>query len=320
MIANDFPSYLLDINDFQPLEFLGENRQGKLIMMKHIKTGRIVYARFINDGFLDINEQQLFLSEIWVQMRLQHPCIQKFRGYTLLRDDYDGTAALIYDFVSKNTLADQIIKASEDNSQLTPTVKSKILFGIGYAFQYIHSLHLLYRNLKTSKVLLNDQLMPIISDFSQAIMIPDGDGEDENGENQTLPEIEVVDAMGTPQWKSPEMRGRNHDDNKFHLTLRSDVFQFGLILYNLMTYKLPKNDELDNWNAYMNDYTTDLNENEDLVYLFTWLTAPNPIERPSFSEFIELYKDDSSIPHFDGTDINELKQFILSLDKNFYSE
>lgn len=304
---NDFPAYLLDIDDFQPLQELPVKlSEGKLILMKHIPTGRIVTARFLNDGFSNIHIQRLFLSEIWIQIRLRHPCIQRFRGYTLLRDDRDYTSALIHDYSNYGTLQDFV----DGKIKLTPTQKTKIAFGIAYGMQYVHSLHVLHRNLKPTKILFNKQLEPLISDFFLSLFIKENENKAEGEED----EVVIDESVGTQIWKSPEM-ATPFDDNRYHLTLKSDVFQYGQIIGCLLTGKDVEQypNGIDKWQYTYEQISQEKSESDSMIdYLYISCLSPNESERHPFSVIVNemfLSEDEGNIPVFEGTDLKEFKEY-----------
>ncbi|KAK8839246.1 hypothetical protein M9Y10_032175 [Tritrichomonas musculus] len=303
---NDIPAYLLDIDNFQALKELPVKLNvGKLVLMKHIPTGRIVTARFLNDGFADIHIQRLFFREIWIQIRLRHPCIQRFRGFTLLRDDRPYTPALIHDYSNYGTLQDYI----DGTIKLTPTQKTKIAFAIAYGMQYVHSLNVLHRNLKPTKILFNKQLEPLISDFFLSLVIPENPNKTEDQEN----EIIVEESAGTKEWKSPEMASRL--DDKYHLTLKSDVFQYGQIIGCLLSGKdveVYPND-VDKWDLTYDQIYQSYESTEKMIeMLYVFCLSPDLASRPSFSKIVNdmfLSDDDSNIPVFDGTNLEEFKEY-----------
>lgn len=284
VIPNDFPAYLLDIKDFDGIKELPTIfRQGRNILMKHRQTGRFVTARFMANGFDDFSLQQDFFKEIWIQIRLRHPCIERFRGFTLLREDDDKTAALIYDYNQNGTL--ESLLQQTQNEGLTGTQKFKIAYGVAYAMQYIHSLHILHRNLKPSKVLLNHSLEPLVSDFSIAVFM----NQSEEGD---YVELAHEDNKGTPLWRSPEMMHSN-DENKYFLTMKSDVFQYGQLLKCLITNdsNLKFNvDDLDNWQIIYNEEMRKYEESEDdLVMTYLQCVSVNPEERPPFGTIVQVF-------------------------------
>lgn len=304
-LINDFPAYLLDIDDFQPLQELPVKlNEGKLVLMKHLPTGRIVTARFLNNGFENINVQRLFLSEVWIQIRLRHPCVQRFRGYTLLRDDRDYTAALIHDYSNYGTLQDFI----DGKIQLTPTQKTKIAFGIAYGMQYVHSLHVLHHNLKPTKILFNKQLEPLISDFFLSLFINENKNKEEGEEDEVI----IDESVGTMAWKSPEMV--NRVDGQYHLSLKSDVFQYGQIIKCLLTGKDVERypDGTNDWSLIYSEISDVADDISNIEYLYITCLSPVLAERYSFSEIVNkmfLSEDEKEIPVFEGTNLDEFKEY-----------
>lgn len=101
--------------------------------------------------------------------------------------------------------------------------RMRIAFGAGQGLEYLHDKAnppLIYGDMKSSNILLDDLMTPKLSDFGLAKLGPGG------GDKQPLVSSRV---MGTYGYCAPEY-SRNGD-----LTLKSDVYSFGVVLLELMS-------------------------------------------------------------------------------------
>ena len=91
------------------------------------------------------------------------------------------------------------------------------------ALTYAHEKGVLHRDIKPSNILIDDRDLPYISDFGLARIAQVGDST-----------ISHDMMLGTPFYISPEQaRGERH------LTPATDVYAFAVILYELLTGRVP---------------------------------------------------------------------------------
>lgn len=309
LIDKDFPNYLLDIFAFDLVGPIEQVHNTKICLFKHRETGKDFYVRFPAENPQDpVSSQRRFLNEIWIQIRLRHPAIQFFRGFTLSRDvsvkGESYSSSLFFENDSVMSLQDMIDLELKNQAppEWTPTKKSCVVFGLAAALKYIHSLRIIHNNIKTTKILLNKDYEPLLSDFSNAAIV-------QSPTDGCLTTYNV----GTLAWKSPEMI------NERPYTLPSDVFAFGQIVHSIMSLKLPfpqtmankdVQEQLSNW-----DQDTILERSKGLEqfedgYLAIYQTAvfEDPDERPSMEQFYdEMVTNDALV--YPGTDIAEYRQY-----------
>ena len=109
----------------------------------------------------------------------------------------------------------------DDKKPLDWTTRMKIAAGAAKGLEYLHDIArppVIYRDLKSSNILLGEGFLPKLSDFGLAKLGPVGDKSHVS-----------TRVMGTYGYCAPEyaMTGQ--------LTLKSDVYSFGVVLLELIT-------------------------------------------------------------------------------------
>lgn len=308
-VQNDFPGYLLDMNEFEAVEPVEQISYTKICKFQHMKLKKDFYVRFPPESDDIPASQRKFLDEVWIQIRLRHPSIQLFKGFTLPRDGVPYPAALFFDYEGSMTLQDVIDLEIQDKSppEWTPTKKSIVIFGITAALKYIHSLHIIHNNLKTTKILLTKDFEPRLCDFSDASVV------------QSCVEGCLTRESGTTIWRSPEKSsGRPY-------TLPSDVFAYGQIIHSIVTKKLPfpssmstheVKEQLLEWNDdLILEASKDFPPECEQGYLAIYQTAvlPNPEDRPTIEQFYKALLDDDIV--YPGTDMKVYREYCNKLKK-----
>lgn len=308
-VDNDFPGYLLDMNEFEPVGPLEEVSHTKICLFRHIKFGKEFYVRFPPESDNIPAAQRKFLDEVWIQIRLRHPAIQLFRGFSLPRDGIKFPAAFFFDHDDVMTLQDIIDLEIENKAppEWNPTKKSCVIFGITAALKYVHSQHIIHNNIKTTKILLNKDFEPMLSDFSNAAIV------------SSCTDGCLTKKSGTALWRSPEMF------NNEPYTLPSDVYSFGQVIHSIVTLKYPFPSKI-NYNDLeikIRQWSDDsiLEASKDFPpefeggYLDVYQTAvlPNPADRPKMEQFYEALLNNDIV--FPGTNMEEYRNYCNRIAK-----
>ena len=104
-------------------------------------------------------------------------------------------------------------------------------------------------------------------------------------------------------------------DDKYHLTLKSDVFQYGQILGCLITgqdvEKYPN--DVDKWELTYKEIEDKYASSESMMdFLYVSCLSPDIASRLSFSRIVNelfLSDDETNIPLFEGTNLEEFKEY-----------
>ena len=182
--------------------FLGE-WQGKKVAVKKLTLKKISQG----------DNLTRFINEINISSSLRHPNIVLYMGASVDKDNY----YMITEFLSKGSLFDLI---HQEKIQLNDQTKIKIAFEIAIAVQYLHSRNIVHCDLKSANVLLDDNLNIKLGDFGLSRFLINNK-EKNHG------------RIGTPHWMAPEiLKGGKYQ-------FSADVFSYGMILWELITYQIP---------------------------------------------------------------------------------
>ena len=152
-----------------------------------------------------------FKKEINILKKLRHKNIVRLVNY-----GFQGSFSYyIMDYVEGKTLKQYI----EENT-LTLAQKLDIAQKICDAMEYAHGMGVVHKDLKPANIVVNEQMEPVILDFGIA----------EAAENAEACPDEI---LGTAEYFSPE-QAKGEKTDKY-----TDIYSMGILLYELMSGKLP---------------------------------------------------------------------------------
>ncbi|KAM0009259.1 putative protein kinase RLK-Pelle-DLSV family [Helianthus debilis subsp. tardiflorus] len=202
-------------NDFAEENRLGQGGfgpvyKGKLPGGEEIAVKRL--SSLSGQGLLE------FKNEVTLIAKLQHRNLVRLLGYCIRGEE----KMLLYEYLQNRSLDlfifDQTLCAS-----LNWEMRFDIIMGIARGLNYLHHdsrLRIIHRDLKTSNILLDEDMNPKISDFGLAKIVKGKDIEDITNR-----------VVGTFGYMSPEYAL----DGVF--SIKSDVFSFGVVLLEILSGK-----------------------------------------------------------------------------------
>ncbi|KAH0463251.1 hypothetical protein IEQ34_007833 [Dendrobium chrysotoxum] len=200
--------------NFREANLIGEGGFGR-VFKGQLENGQVVAIKQLNrDGLQGSNE---FLVEVLMLMMLHHPNLVGLIGYCA-----EGSERLlVYEYMPHGSLEDHLFYLSPGQESLNWNMRMKIALGAAQGLAYLHDVAnppVIYRDLKSANILLDEDFNPKLSDFGLAKLAPVGD--------RTHVSTRV---MGTYGYCAPDyaMSGK--------LTVKSDIYSFGVVLLELLT-------------------------------------------------------------------------------------
>ncbi|KAI4327212.1 hypothetical protein L6164_019700 [Bauhinia variegata] len=160
-----------------------------------------------------------WLAEVQFLGIVNHPNLVKLLGYCSVDGEIGIQRLLVYEFMPNRSLEDHLF--NRRFPVLPWKTRLQIMLGAAQGIAYLHEemeVQVIYRDFKTSNVLLDKDFHPKLSDFGLAREGPTGD--------QTHVSTAVV---GTQGYAAPEYVETGH------LKVKSDIWSFGVVLYEILT-------------------------------------------------------------------------------------
>ncbi|XP_066387186.1 serine/threonine-protein kinase RIPK-like [Miscanthus floridulus] len=202
--------------DFSMSNFVGEGGFGPVYkgrVDERVRPG-LRQPQAVAVKLLDLEGSQGHKAEVIFLGQLRHPHLVKLIGYCY----QDEHRLLVYEFMARGSLEKHLFKKYSASLPWPTRLKIAIGAAKGLAFLHEAAKPVIYRDFKTSNILLDSDYTAKLSDFGLAKAGP--------GEDETHVSTRV---MGTQGYAAPEyiMTG--------HLTTKSDVYSFGVVLLELLT-------------------------------------------------------------------------------------
>ncbi|CAM8940309.1 unnamed protein product [Rhodiola kirilowii] len=163
---------------------------------------------------------EVFERELEILGSIKHINLVNLRAYCRL----PASKLLIYDFVSLGSLDDFLHETGPQEKKLDWAARLRIALGAARAIAYLHhdcSPKIIHRDIKSSNILIDENLEPRVSDFGLAKLLVDEDAH-----------VTTVVA-GTFGYLAPEYLQSGI------ATEKSDVYSYGVLLLELVTGKRP---------------------------------------------------------------------------------
>ena len=197
---------------YQIIELLGKGGMGEVYRANDLTLDQDVALKFLPEN-MSGNPAMLarFHGEVRIARQVSHPNV--CRVYDI--GEVEGQLFLSMEYVSGEDLASLLRRIGRLPSDKGVEFARKICAGLAAA----HEKGVLHRDLKPANIMIDSQGRVVIMDFGLAAVTGEVQG------------IEI--RAGTPMYMSPEqLAGRE-------VTVRSDIYALGLVLYEMFTGRRP---------------------------------------------------------------------------------
>uniref|UniRef100_A0ACD5XL86 Uncharacterized protein n=1 Tax=Avena sativa TaxID=4498 RepID=A0ACD5XL86_AVESA len=214
-------------------------RGGFAVVYKGILGDRDIAVKRLSDVFMD---ETKFHREVECLMQVKHKNVVRFLGYCADRqgnmERYNGKLVmadvhqrlLCFEYIPKGSLDKYIIDAHREWGMCY-----KIIRGICEGLQYLHENHIVHLDLKPGNILLDNNMIPKITDFGLSRCFD---------ENQSRDITKTI--QGTMGYMAPELREGGV------IACSADLYSLGVIIIEILTgqkgYQTTE-DVLESWSA-----------------------------------------------------------------------
>jgi eukaryotic-like serine/threonine-protein kinase len=221
------------LSHYRVLDVIGGGGMGVVYRAEDLKLGRCVALKFLPEELgSDPHALERFSREARAASSLDHPNICAIHEF----GEHEGRPFMVMQLLEGQTLRDRLTDtASEGALPLEELLEIGIQVSDG--LQAAHEKGIIHRDIKPANIFITNKGVCKILDFG-LVKLLEADQEDEVAQAQDEPSrsastaltlTRTGTAMGTAGYMSPEqVRGERLDP-------RSDLFSFGLILYEMAT-------------------------------------------------------------------------------------
>ena len=209
LIGQQLDEYRLD-------ELLGRGGMARVYAATDIHLGRKVAIKVIDAPYrADVEYGDRFRREARAIAQLEHPHVVRLYRY----GEVDELFYIAMQYVEGSDLADLIHEAKQKGALLPLEQVHNVIAQVCQALDYVHSKGVIHRDIKPSNILINQEGNAILTDFGLAMLTT----------TQTQGQV-----FGSPHYIAPEQA-----ISSASAVPQSDLYGVGVMLYELVTGKLP---------------------------------------------------------------------------------
>ena len=201
---------------------LGAGGMGEVYLATDTRLNRPVALKFVSSGAADEDARRRFQQEVRAVSSLNHPHILTVHE----AGEFQGEAFLVTEFVDGGTLAAWAQPGTRSWRQVVD-----LLTGVADGLAAAHDAGILHRDVKSANILVARNGYAKLADFGLAKLAANPDQHVTRTASE--PRTRAGAVVGTLDYMSPEQLSGAQVDR------RSDVFSFGVVLYEMLAGRRP---------------------------------------------------------------------------------
>ncbi|CAO2042051.1 unnamed protein product [Urochloa humidicola] len=214
--SKTFQFYSYQVLEAATSHFSSSNKLGSggfgTVFKGTLDNGNEIAVKMLKDSKRNIHELE---REIFIVADLRHKNLVRCLGYCF----QEGGRFLVYEYVPNNSLEKFWCKACF-HQKLEWATWFNIIKGVARGLRFLHDKGIIHRDLKPHNVLLDENFNPKIADFDLMRMYD---------KQKTHESTEKV--AGTFGYMAPECTS----GRKFLLSIKSDVYSYGVLVLEIIT-------------------------------------------------------------------------------------
>lgn len=216
------PWHPTQIGRYRIVSLLGEGGMGVVYEAEQDQPKRMVALKVVREDFVTDDLLRRFALESKVLGRLQHAGIaQIFDAGTF--DEVHATLP----YFAMELVRGQSLTQYANTHALNLRQRLALFSRVCDAVHYAHQKGVIHRDLKPANILVDQTGQPKVLDFGVARLT--------DADVQATQKTSVGEVVGTLQYMSPEQANAD----QYGIDVRSDVYSLGVILYELITGRMP---------------------------------------------------------------------------------
>lgn len=213
--------YLIDCSDLEIGEGIGEGASG-IVYRGSYKGQKVAIKELKGVATKGSKTEGEFRREVLSLISCAHKNVLKLYGVGL-----SSTFGIL--IVTKFMEGGSLVQYLGQRKSLKTKEIIKLAKDVAKGMQFLHSKGIIHMDLKTANVFLDEDGNAVIGDLGVARLVNEKD--------------ETGDEIGTYRWMAPEvcagLVSESRAEGSTCFSFKSDVYSFGILLWELVTCKMP---------------------------------------------------------------------------------
>lgn len=202
-----------------PGEVLGKTSYGTVYKAK-LGGGALIALRLLRED--TVKDKELFTPAIQQLGLIRYPNVVSLLAYYA---GPKGEKLLVYNYLSRGSLADLLYNRSMNRSPLSWARRHKIALGAARGLAHLHHglrTQIIHGNLKSKNIMVDESFEGHLADYGLPLLMNAG------------AQNEMINAAAAQGYKAPELLKMSRANTT------TDVYNFGIVLLEILTGKKPR--------------------------------------------------------------------------------